>query len=133
MTSAIGPEEAWRKTCEMWGKCEPVHYTHVSTSGFQCKIDFFDKPNQPKITCYPWKIVGYVLEKLGIATIMDVIRKDKHEVIYINTKNLIKWRHSINLESCKGVQINQAKAIDCILTGEGIQGQIPLNLRIKNE
>ena len=124
MTNAIGIEEGRRRFNEIWGKCEPVHYTHVSTSGFQCKIYGFDNPNQLKITYYPFKIVGYVLEKLGIAIRIDVIRKDKQEVIYINTKNLIKWRHTINLESCKGVQIDQAKAIDCILTGEGIQGQI---------
>jgi hypothetical protein len=108
-----------------WQNQPPTHYIHVSTSGFKCKIDFFDKPNQPKITCYPWRIIGYVLEKLGIATAIEVMRKGNHDIIYINTKDMIKWRHTIQLESCKGYQIDQAKSIDCILTGEGRPKLIP--------
>ncbi len=108
----------------VWGNQYAVYHTHVSTSGFQCKIDFFDDQHCPKITLYPYKIIAYVLEKLGIAMRINVIKKDKQDIICINTKDLIKWRYRVKLESCNEDQFDQAKAIDCILTGEGIQGQI---------
>jgi len=110
-----------------WQNQVPSFSAHVSTNNFQCKMYGFDDSRHPKITYYPWRIVGYVLEKLGIAIAIEVMRKGNHNIIYINTKDLIKWRHSIQLESCKDVQIRQAKAIDCILTGEGKPKLIPYN------